>query len=134
MQVEALSIFCDVVRFQSFSRGALANSVSQSAASQTIRQIEKQLGTQLIDRSKRPWQLTSEGQTFFKGCQEIVERYHELEEAVQRGQGPTAYTIRLASIYSIRRPDSVTPKSTYRFISTSNALSRLERIRPLIIR
>ena len=105
MQVEALSIFCDVVRFQSFSRGALANSVSQSAASQTIRQIEKQLGTQLIDRSKRPWQLTSEGQTFFKGCQEIVERYHELEEAVQRGQGPTAYTIRLASIYSIRRPD-----------------------------
>ncbi len=105
MQVEALSIFCDVVRFQSFSRGALANSVSQSAASQTIRQIEKQLGTQLIDRSKRPWQLTSEGQTFFKGCQEIVERYHELEEAVQRSQEPTTYTIRLASIYSIRRPD-----------------------------
>ena len=78
MHLEALNIFCDVVRHQSFSRGALANSISQSAASQAVRQIERRLGTQLIDRSKRPLQLTPEGKVFFKGCQEIVERYHQL--------------------------------------------------------
>ena len=105
MHLEALSIFYDVVRHQSFSRGATANSVSQSAASQSVRQIEKQLGAQLIDRSKRPWQLTPEGQVFFKGCQEIVERYHELEDAVQRRQHPSGYTVRLASIYSVRLYD-----------------------------
>ncbi len=105
MHLDALSIFCDVVRHQSFSRGATANSVSQSAASQAVRQIEKQLGAQLIDRSKRPWQLTPEGQIFFKGCQEIVERYHELEDAVQRRQHPSGYTVRLASIYSVRLYD-----------------------------
>ena len=102
MHLEALSIFCDVVRHQSFSRGATASAVSQSAASQTVRQIEKQLGTELIDRSKRPWRLTDEGKIFFKGCQEIVERYHELQDAIRRRQQPTGYTVRIASIYSIR--------------------------------
>lgn len=105
MHLEALNIFCDVVRHQSFSRGATANSVSQSAASQAVRQIEKRLGAQLIDRSKRPWQLTPEGKVFFKGCQDIIERYHELEDAVRRGQQLSGYTVRLASIYSIRLHD-----------------------------
>jgi len=105
MHLEALSIFCDVVRHQSFSRGAIANAVSQSAASQTVRQIEKQLGTQLIDRSKRPLKLTDEGRIFFNGCQEIVERYNELQDAIRRHQQPSGYTVRLASIYSIRLND-----------------------------
>ena len=105
MHLEALSIFCDVVRHQSFSRGAIASSVSQSAASQTIRQIEKRLGAQLIDRSKRPWRLTPEGTVFFKGCQEIIERFHELEDAVRHRAQPSGYTVRLASIYSIRLHD-----------------------------
>ncbi len=101
MHVETLNIFCDVVRHQSFSRGAEASSVSQSAASQAVRQLEKHLGAQLIDRSKRPLVLTPEGKVFFKGCQEIVERYHELENAVQRWQNPSGHTVRLAAIYSV---------------------------------
>ncbi len=101
MQLEALSIFCDVVRNQSFSQAARAHSVSQSAASQTVRQIESRLGAQLIDRSKRPWRLTSEGKIFFKGCQEIIERYNELEASVRQRQDSSGYTVRLTSIYSI---------------------------------
>ena len=101
MHLESLNIFCDVVRHQSFSRGAMANSVSQSAASQAVRQIERRLGTQLIDRSKRPWQLTPEGKVFFKGCQEIVERYHQLELSVRRRRDAAGYNVRIGSIYSI---------------------------------
>ena len=40
MHFEALQIFCDVVRHQSFSMGASVNAVSQSAASQAIRDGE----------------------------------------------------------------------------------------------
>ena len=101
MQVETLNIFCDVVRHRSFSRGALANSVSQSAASQAVRQLEKHLGTKLIDRSKRPWELTSEGQVVYEGCQQVVERFHELEDRVRRRQDPAGHTVRVAAIYSI---------------------------------
>ena len=53
MHLEALNIFCDVVRHQSFSRGALANSVSQSAASQAVRQLERRLGAP-VDRPVAP--------------------------------------------------------------------------------
>ena len=88
MHLEALGIFCDVVRHQSFSRAAAANAMSQSAASQAVRQIENRLGAQLIDRSQRPWQLTPEGKLFFQGCRDIIERYHELEDAVKRRQEP----------------------------------------------
>ena len=101
MHVETLNIFCDVVRHQSFSRGAMANSVSQSAASQAVRQLERHLGAELIDRSQRPWKLTPEGKIFFQGCQEIVERYHELEDAVRRRQNPSGHTVRVAAIYSV---------------------------------
>lgn len=101
MHLEALNIFCDVVRHQSFSRAAAANAMSQSAASQAVRQIEDRLGAQLIDRSQRPWQLTPEGKLFFQGCRDIIERYHELEDAVRQRQQPAGYTVRVASIYSI---------------------------------
>ena len=101
MHLDALGIFCEVVRHRSFSRAAAANAISQSAASQAVRQIENRLGTQLIDRSQRPWQLTAEGKLFFQGCRDIIERYHELEDAVRRRQKLGGYTVRVASIYSI---------------------------------
>ncbi len=98
---EALKIFCDVIRHQSFSRGASANAISQSAASQAIRQLETRLGADLIDRSKRPCQLTEEGQLFFEGCQDIIARFQELENNVRQRMSPTGFTVRVAAIYSI---------------------------------
>jgi len=106
MHLEAMSIFCDVIRHQSFSKGAISSAVTQSAASQAVRQIEKQMGAMLIDRSRRPWRLTVEGKVFFTGCQEIIERYRELQDAIRQHQQPFGYTVRLASIYSsIRRSE-----------------------------
>ena len=60
MQFEALKVFCDVARNQSFSRAADANRISQSAVSQIVNQLEKRLGVQLVDRSCRPLQLTQQ--------------------------------------------------------------------------
>ena len=46
MYFEALKIFCDVVRLNSFSRAAAVNRISQSAVSQNVLQLEKGLGVQ----------------------------------------------------------------------------------------
>jgi DNA-binding transcriptional LysR family regulator len=105
MYVESLKIFCDVVRHHSFSRGANANGVSQSAASQAILQIEKNLGLDLLDRSQRPWVLTSEGEVFFDGAQELVNRYLELLENVRRHKASSGYNVRVAAIYSVGMQD-----------------------------
>ena len=67
MNIATLRIFCDIVRYQSFSRGAAANDVSQSAATQSVHRVERYFDTQLIDRTKRPFVFTPEGQTCYDG-------------------------------------------------------------------
>src|SRR5271170_4376238 len=83
MQLETLKIFCDVVRWASFSRGAMENGISQSSASQAVHHLEERLGLKLIDRSKRPLVLTPPGKVYFDGCRELVDRYFELEKRVK---------------------------------------------------
>src|SRR5437763_10233374 len=83
MQLESLKIFCDVVRWASFSRGAAENGISQSSASQAVHQLETRLGLKLIDRSKRPLVLTPQGKVYYDGCRDLVGRYEELENRVK---------------------------------------------------
>lgn len=101
MTFEGLKIFCDVVRERSFSRGAAMNRVSQSAASQAIHQIEKRLGVQLIDRSKRPFSLTPAGRNYYEGCRGLVEQYLRVEASAQAlHTGPQGHLV-VASIFSV---------------------------------
>jgi len=101
MYFEALKIFCDVVRHKSFSRAAAANQISQSAVSQNVLQLEKSLGVRLIDRSKRPFQLTPEGQVYFDGCKGLVERYYAVEAEVRTLRNEVAGPVNIAAIYSV---------------------------------
>jgi DNA-binding transcriptional LysR family regulator len=101
MQLESLKVFCDIGRLASFSRAAAENHLSQSAASQIVHQLEKQLGAQLIDRSERPLKLTAVGKAFAEGCKAILERYAELEASVRDAAHQAASTVRVAAIYSV---------------------------------
>jgi DNA-binding transcriptional LysR family regulator len=101
MQLESLKVFCDVVRYRSFSQAAAANGISQSAASQIVSQLEKHLDTQLINRSTRPLQVTPVGQAYYERCKEIVQLYAELEAAFRRDKTGVAATVRVAAIYSV---------------------------------
>src|SRR5438552_9886235 len=101
MQIESLKLFCDVARYRSFSRGAVANHLTQSAASHIVHQLEQRLGVRLIDRSRRPLQLTAEGQVYYDGCKELVERYLDLEASLLREHAPLAAVVQVAAIYSV---------------------------------
>lgn len=61
-QYVALSVFKTVAEQQSFSRAAAALGLSASAVSQTIRQLEAELGTRLFQRTTRSVSLTEAGQ------------------------------------------------------------------------
>ena len=101
MHIKSLKIFCDVVTRRSFSRAADENSISQSGASQVVHQLEQRLGVRLIDRSKRPFVLTPEGETYYEGCRKLVQRYFALEEEVRTPQKDVAGKVTVASIYSV---------------------------------
>jgi DNA-binding transcriptional LysR family regulator len=105
MQLETLEVFCDVARQRSFSQAAQANGITQSAASQIVSQLEKRMGVQLIDRSTRPLQLTSLGQTYYEGCRCLLQQYMDLEASIRTAHTQIAGTVQVAAIYSVGLSD-----------------------------
>jgi DNA-binding transcriptional LysR family regulator len=101
MQLKSLKVFCDVVGWRSFSRAADENGISQSGASQVVNQLERRLGVKLIDRSKRPFVLTPEGETYYEGCRKLVQRYDALEDQVRTLHQEVSGRVRVVSIYSV---------------------------------
>jgi len=54
MNLDVLKTFCDLVEAGSFSKAAEINLISQSAVSQQLAKLERQLGTQLVQRGGGP--------------------------------------------------------------------------------
>ena len=101
MQLKTLKVFCDIVSRRSFSRAADDNGISQSGASQMVNHLEEELGVKLIDRSKRPFVLTPEGEVYYDGCKKLVHRYFSLEEEVRTLHMEVEGRVNVASIYSV---------------------------------
>ena len=101
MNIETLRIFCDVVLHQSFSRGAAVNNVSQSAATQSVHRLETEFGVRLVDRAKRPFILTPEGEICYEGFREVLELYDSVETRVRSLRMEITGVVRVAAIYSV---------------------------------
>jgi DNA-binding transcriptional LysR family regulator len=101
MNIETLRIFCDVVQHQSFSKGAKLNEISQSAATQSIHRVEELFGVPLVDRARRPFVLTPEGQICYDGFREIIDKYESIAMRVKALRKEISGLVRVAAIYSI---------------------------------
>jgi DNA-binding transcriptional LysR family regulator len=101
MQLKSLKLFCDIVGRRSFSRAAAENGISQSGASQVVTTLEDELGVKLIDRTRRPFELTPAGEIYYEGCRKMVQQYLALEEQVRTLHAEVAGRVSVASIYSI---------------------------------
>lgn len=101
MKLETLRLYCDIVRLRSFSRGAAAGEVSQSAASQAIQQLEGDLDVQLLDRSKRPFSVTPEGRAFYEACRYLLQGYEKVRARVASARSRLSGPVRVAAIYSV---------------------------------
>ncbi len=101
MNLDSIRLYCDVITEKSFSRGAKMNRVSQSAATQSIHRIEKELGVQLVDRSKRPFVLTPEGEICYESFREILELYDSAVAQVRSLRMEVSGTVRVGAIYSV---------------------------------
>lgn len=101
MQIESLKVFCDLAETESFTRAAQINEVTQSAVSQTISTLEKQFKSLLIERSKKNFRLTPEGQVFYDFSKRILQSFDALHSKLQELEGVISGNIRVATIYSI---------------------------------
>ena len=101
MQIESLKVFCDLAETASFTKAAQINGVTQSAVSQQISALETKFNAKFVERSKKKFMLTKEGDTLYKSSKQIVQSYDELRHRIQEIQNIVTGTIRGATIYSI---------------------------------
>lgn len=101
MHLRNVEIFCDVVEHRGFSKAADARQISQPAVSQALQQLEDHLGVVLIDRSKRPLELTAAGIVLYERCRGWLDELQEIEDAVRQFGDKVAGRVRVASIYSV---------------------------------
>ena len=101
MYLNILKIFCDLAELKSVSKTAATNILSQSAVSQQLTKLEVRFKCQLINRKKRPLELTKHGEVFYRAAKDIIERYEELKSELSVLGSSTSTRINIAAIYSI---------------------------------
>jgi DNA-binding transcriptional LysR family regulator len=101
MQLESLKVFCDLVETESFTKAAHINRVTQSAVSQQISSLERQFKSLLIERSKKKFRLTREGQVLYDLSKQITQTYETLHSRLDEIKQIVSGTIRVATVYSV---------------------------------
>lgn len=72
MKFEHLRYFVEVVRSQSMNKAAKKLMVSQPTVSSTIKNLERELGFQLIERSSKGVRLTEKGRIVFEDAEQVL--------------------------------------------------------------
>jgi DNA-binding transcriptional LysR family regulator len=94
-------MFCDLAETESFTKAAQISNVTQSAVSQQISSLERAFKSLLIERSKKKFRLTREGQVLYDYSKQIIQTYESLNSKLQELKDIISGTIRVATIYSI---------------------------------
>ena len=86
--IKQIKYFQAVVRCQSFTEAAEECFISQSAISQQIQALERELGVELLKREKRKFFLTPAGEYFYKKSLVLINDFDRLcMETVQLAKG-----------------------------------------------
>jgi len=101
VDLSQLQLFKDIVQTRSISRGAAQNGVTQSAASQTVQEMERHLGVILLDRSRRPLEVLPAGRMLFDFARDVLRRNQEFLIHLEEMKGGQGGTVRVAAIYSV---------------------------------
>ncbi|MCL2701790.1 MAG: LysR family transcriptional regulator [Phycisphaerae bacterium] len=101
MNMDVMKTFCDLVNTGSFSKAADANYVSQSAVSQQLAKLERDMGAPLIRRGGGLVAPTEAGKAFFEGAREIIRRYEQLLGEVRSAADSIRGVLRVGTIYSV---------------------------------
>ena len=96
-----LRLIRDVAQHRSVSKAARWNDLSQSAASQALGELERDLGVTLFDRGTRPLTVTPAGKAYVEFCRDVLRRHDEMISLLDSIKKQLNATVRLAAIYSV---------------------------------
>lgn len=101
MQLESFKLFSDLVDTGSFSKTAERNGITQSAVSQRIKSLEEHFEVPLIDRGRKSFSVTGEGDVFLKTARDIIDLYEGLGNKLHELRNRVEGELKVSTIYSI---------------------------------
>ena len=101
MQIESLKVFCDLAETESFTKAAQINEITQSAVSQQVSALERTFKALLIERSKKKFRLTREGEILYDYAKQLINTFDALFNKLHEVRDIVSGTLRVSTIYSI---------------------------------
>ena len=101
MHIETLKVFCDLVESRSFSRAAVRNSITQSAVSQQVKNLESRFKTQLMRRDGKTVSPTPAGRLFYERSRTILDSFEQMQLEIKSIGQDMVGSVRVATIYSV---------------------------------
>lgn len=99
--LSALDLYATVVELGSLGRAAKVHGIAQPSASSRIRNLERQLGVTLLERSPTGSQPTSEGIVVSGWTDAILRAAHDLEAGLEALKAEQVGRLRIAASYTI---------------------------------
>lgn len=140
MDIKRLVYFCTIVEQGQISRAARALNISQPPLSQRLKELEDELGVQLILREGHTWQVTESGRVLYERARMVLDSLTEIPAEVKNaadgfsGRVHIGISTTCLSRFLAIVPDLATrfPKLQSRlYVSDSNSLERHIKSRDL---
>ncbi|MGA7054652.1 MAG: LysR family transcriptional regulator [Mycobacterium sp.] len=120
MELRQVEYFVAVAAELNFSRAAQRIHVVQSALSASVGRLEKELGTELFDRSKRQIALTTAGEVFLQHAREVIHTVQKARSSVEDYHDQLTGAVTLGTLMS------------WGTLNLPTALEEFRRLHPLV--
>lgn len=101
MELRQLQYLVAIVKEANFTRASEKLFVSQSALSQQIQALEQEVGTVLLDRSRRGVRLTDAGEILYRHAQRVFLELEQAETALQELEGLQRGELRVGVVQTV---------------------------------
>lgn len=95
MDIRQLQYFREIVKQGSISKAAESLNIAQPPLSQLLKKIELELGTTLIHRYRKKWELTETGEILFDYANQILKQMDEVKKQITAVEEGTTGNIRI---------------------------------------
>ena len=96
-QLQAMRAFRCIVECRGFSAAAERLDTTHSTISRQLQQLERELGTRLINRNTRGFSLTTAGQQYYATCVDILDRLDQAALAVGQAHESPSGVLRISA-------------------------------------
>lgn len=135
MNIDKIKYFVEISKEGSITSAAKKNNISQTALTQQMNELEKELGVKLLNRTKVGTTLTDKGKIFLEKAKRLLVDYNELVMSVKPRNddkitiaytGPLEQKILLKAIpkYQSKYPHHSIELKQYSMVEMKNALKK----------